>query len=253
MVLDLEREKQRAVAALAAGRTHVAQYSHPSGWIVRTHRAPIVKNSELSTSAYSHGAWRRELGLTLFAGQHLPGSLYGGNSLELYHAPSGLRISFCALEALRAWVSLDLEPVPHLAPHVPSPEWDYTFTTAYAGAVSVAPLGVGVPAQPDGRTFYARAAVDLASGEAKLRRPLCKCKGTNGRAPLLPTAAGEHPLRGSSALERPPVAGAPPEWEPTQARVDVDALLRACVAPPEFADSVDLVRRRGAPALELRS
>ena len=77
--IDLEAEKQKAVAALAAGRTHVAQYTHPSGWVVRTHRAPILKNSELTTSAYSQGAWRRELGLTLYAGQHLPGLLYGGN------------------------------------------------------------------------------------------------------------------------------------------------------------------------------
>ena len=101
-MIDLEAEKQRAVAALAAGRTHVARYSHPCGWIVRTHRAPILKNSELTTSLYSQGAWRRELGLTLYAGQHLPGLLFGGNSVEIQHEKSGLRISFCALEALRA-------------------------------------------------------------------------------------------------------------------------------------------------------
>jgi hypothetical protein len=169
---------QASVRSLAAGREHEAQHHAAGlGWVVRTRRAPIIKNSELVVSEYSQGAWRRELSLTLLAGQHLPSLLGGGSSLELQHEASGVRIGFCALEALRSWALLDLPPVPHLAPHAPPAEWDYTFTTSYAGSTTVAPLGTRMPAQPDVTSFYARPAVDLVSGKPRLRKPLCKCKG----------------------------------------------------------------------------
>ncbi|EOD28619.1 hypothetical protein EMIHUDRAFT_114135 [Emiliania huxleyi CCMP1516] len=183
----------------------------------------MLKNSELSASAYSQGAWRRELGLTLYAGQHLPGQLYGGNSLELYHPASGVRISFCALEALRSWAGLDCAPVPHLSPSAPLPAWDYTFTTAYPGAVAVAPPGAGVPSQPDGTTFYARAAVDLADGPARLRRPLCKCRGASGRPPLVPVS-DPHPL--ADCEPAPPSPPPPPRWRRAAEELDLASLLR---------------------------
>ena len=100
---------------LAAGRAHTTEH-HWGDWVVRVRRAPILKNSEYTTSEYSAGAWKRDLSLTLHAGQHLPGALFGGNSLELFHEASGTRLSFCALEALRCWALLDLEPVQHLSP-----------------------------------------------------------------------------------------------------------------------------------------
>jgi hypothetical protein len=51
-----------------------------------------------TVSRRSHVAWKRELSLTQHAGLELPEALYGGSSLELRHIPSGVRISFCALE-----------------------------------------------------------------------------------------------------------------------------------------------------------
>ena len=86
-------EAQRA--ALAAGNAHVKEHRWAGGWLVRTRQAPIVQSSEISMSDYSHGAWKRELGLTNVAGQSLPGYLFGGNALELVHEASGVRISFC--------------------------------------------------------------------------------------------------------------------------------------------------------------
>ena len=62
------------------------------------------------------------------------------------HEASGVRLSFCALEALRAWALLDEEPIQHLASSAKPHEWDYSFTTTYAGSLSVAGLGEGLPA-----------------------------------------------------------------------------------------------------------
>lgn len=206
-----------ATTSLASGREHVRTYRWPGGWTARVCRAPILKNSELTPSEYSTGAWRRELSLTLYAGQHLPGALYGGSSLELLHEASGVRISFHALEALRVWALLGLEPPPHLSPSAPAAEWDYSFTTDYVGATAVAPLGTGLPLQPDDASLYARPAADLASGRARLRKPLCKCRGVTGRKALIaptsqpaPTAppVGSHP-----AVDAPPP---PPPDAPSQ-------------------------------------
>ena len=152
-------------AALAAGNAHVKEHRWGGGWLVRTRQAPIVKSSEISMSDYSHGAWKRELGLTNVAGQSLPGYLFGGNALELVHEASGVRISFCALEALRSWVLEESAPVRHLSPLASPPEWDYTFTTAYPGSTTVAPVGT----QPDRTSFHSRPAVDLASGQVRTR------------------------------------------------------------------------------------
>ena len=89
---------------------HVSEYHWKAGgWVIRTRRAPILKNHKQSVSDDSHNAWRRELGLTRFAGQELPEYTYGGNSLELRHTASGVRLSFCALEAFRAWSLLEAE------------------------------------------------------------------------------------------------------------------------------------------------
>ena len=227
----------RAVAALAAGKTHVEEHRWTRGWLIRTQRAPIVKSSELSISEYSHGAWKRELGLTTVAGQSLPQCLFGGNSLELIHEASGVRISFCALEALRSWALLDHAAVPHLAPDAAAPEWEYTFTTAYPGATTIAP----VCTQPDGTSIYPRPAVDLASGQAQLRKPLCKCRGANGLAPLArlgvpsPLAGPPATARRADGVSSPP----PPEWQPTQERVDL-ARMMASGAAPQLVDTIAL-------------
>ena len=253
-----------AAAALARGEPYTAEH-RVCGWRVRTRHAPIIKNSELVVADYSQGAWRRELSLTLIAGQHLPALLAGGNSLELVHEASGVRISFCALEGLREWALLDLPPVPHLSPHAPSAAWEYTFTTTYPGATTMlpprAPAAMHLPPQPDQTSFYSRPAVDLASGTAKLRRPLCKCKGVNGRAALVTLAAPakqakppkspwpphvtlrEVPLSSPqpTAAEEPPPPPPPPAWRPTDEPLALEVRLRRA-SSPAFTDAVELWR-----------
>ena len=118
------------------------------GWTIRIKRAPILKNSDNSASDYSTGAWKRELSMTTIAGQSLPGATFGGNSLELLHEASGVRIHFNALEALRSWRLLDEPPIPHLSSTAEPTLWDYTFTTNYAGSTSTS--DEGSVASPDG-------------------------------------------------------------------------------------------------------
>eukprot|EP01050_Picozoa_sp_SAG11_P015167 SAG11_NODE_1939_length_4028_cov_1.658946_2_plen_249_part_00 len=144
--------------------------------------------------------------------------------MELRHRPSGIKISFCALEALRAWVLLDHPPIPHLNPKAASHGWDYTYTTAYCGATAVASFVQ--PPRPDGRTFYRLPASSGGGGPAapKLHAPLCQCAD---RTPL-------------AALALPPPCGAavlpsaPPPWRLSSERVDIGALLRANAAPLLF-------------------
>ena len=145
------------VAALARGGQHVTLHRW-NGWSIRLVRAPILKNSLLDSTDASHIGWKRELSLTIHAGQHLPEALYGRNSLEVQHESSGLRISFCALEAMRAWALLSAAPIPHLNPNALHHEWDYTFTTNYAGATDMAPLGSNLPRGPDSSSLYPRPA-----------------------------------------------------------------------------------------------
>ena len=83
----------------------------------------ILDTSRTSTAESSAARWGQELGLTRVINQDLP-LIYGANSLELVHV-SGVKISFCALDALRAWALLDLPPVPHRVKG-PLLEWDYT-------------------------------------------------------------------------------------------------------------------------------
>lgn len=129
-------------------------------------------------------------------------------------------------------------------------------------------------------TTVTRFQVDLASGEAKLRRPLCKCKGVNGRAALVtlcPKVSGSvgalAPLRssekGSSMLSSvlaqcstndakvSPVAAhvrvaapilaspaehkpPPPVWRRCVRALDLETLLRGAAPLPEFQDCVEL-------------
>ena len=215
-------------AALAAGNAHVKEHRWAGGWLVRTRQAPIVKSSEISMSDYSHGAWKRELGLTNVAGQSLPGYLFGGNALELVHEASGVRISFCALEALRSWVLEESAPVRHLSPLASPPEWDYTFTTAYPGSTTVAPVGT----QPDRTSFYSRPAVDLASGRVRTpctrpnaglartlaspepwpraRRGLGTASGTQAVTQPASRLVGIRASRGASHPRLPPPIPSPP-------------------------------------------
>ncbi|CAK0899353.1 unnamed protein product [Prorocentrum cordatum] len=87
-------------------------------------------------------------------------------------------------------------------------------------AVALAPLGAAAPARPDGGSIFPREALDLACGApraARLRNPLCQCRGTPrpfldrwGCRRVLPpggprTAAVRPP---DSRAEGPPLGGA---------------------------------------------
>ena len=204
-------------------------------WTFTSRKAPILNTNELF-------GLKRELGA--YQGQSLPEALYGHNSLDMVHEASGIRISFSALEALRAWASLDHPAVRvahawedtatrqhQIATTSPSMrfvryDYDYTFTTPYPGSTVVIVArnddggdggggggstdgqaanseedrkdadavkegiasGAVAPrtsTQPDTSSFLGRPATDLACGTAKLRKPLCKCRGTGGRVPLV--------------------------------------------------------------------
>ncbi|KAH8044761.1 hypothetical protein JL722_14546 [Aureococcus anophagefferens] len=139
---------------LASGKPAVRDYASPTcGWAVRCTKAPILSVAKRSLSSESHVAWKRELGLGAYGGMELPAALYGRSALELRHGASGVRLSFCALEALRALAALGAEPERHRNAAAPA-EWDWTFTTPYRGATAVADFGDGVPAEPDGASFY---------------------------------------------------------------------------------------------------
>ncbi|KAH8053463.1 hypothetical protein JL720_14670 [Aureococcus anophagefferens] len=144
---------------LASGKPAVRDYASPTcGWAVRCTKAPILSVAKRSLSSESHVAWKRELGLGAYGGMELPAALYGRSALELRHGASGVRLSFCALEALQ--------------PAAPA-EWDWTFTTPYRGATAVADFGDGVPAEPDGASFYDGG--DGGGGAAgRGARPACK-------------------------------------------------------------------------------
>ena len=227
-------------------------------------KAPIIGTSE-------RYAWKREL--SCFQGQDLPEALFGGSSLEIFHQASGLRLSFSALEALRSWASMDTPPVK--VRHAWSPtgpqaraaralEFDYTFTTSYRGSLAAVPeLGSGLPCSPDTSSLLRHAAVDLAKGTARLRKPLCKCRGVGGRVPfcgegsrsdgsrsqdsnaLRSSSSGEsvvkelhsstlRPLRPSRPL-RPP-----PAWIPiVGGSMDAEGALREA-GVPLFVDRVTL-------------
>ena len=218
---------------LASGKPAVRDYASPTcGWAVRCTKAPILSVAKRSLSSESHVAWKRELGLGAYGGMELPAALYGRSALELRHGASGVRLSFCALEALRAWAALGAEPARHRNAAAPA-EWDWTFTTPYRGATAVADFGDGVPAEPDGASFYDGGdGGGAAAGPAALRRPTCKC--VFGRKPLL---GGDE----AAAAAAPPAAPPPPPpWRATAEAVDIERLLAAHPAPPPFEDSVEL-------------
>ena len=64
-------------------------------------------------------------------------------------------------------------------------DFDYTFTNHYAGSVDVSSSpGAQLPRGPDMSSVVCRKALDVATGTARLRKPLCKCKGEGGRVPF---------------------------------------------------------------------
>eukprot|EP00536_Pseudo-nitzschia_multiseries_P014575 jgi/Psemu1/69152/estExt_Genemark1.C_7270019 len=169
----------------------------------------IYDSDPQSLKKKSHTAWKKELHLTRFSNQELPEALWGSNFLSLTYrrknisttrsetnsehsdcndnaqketvstaaitkrGDNGIRISFCALEALRTWALMDMDLeakdvdndgtknaivvaqphssnqplqihgidvrsrptiIPHKSGRIPD-AWDYTYTTNYSGSV----------------------------------------------------------------------------------------------------------------------
>jgi hypothetical protein len=169
--------------------------NHPC-WTVRHRKSSKIYDSDPHSLKIprSHNAWKNELMMTRFANQELPEALWGDSFLEISygqnnsennntgnktdnnskqnHRPRGVRISFCAMEALRTWALMDMDVerkkndgmgansnaksetstpnktskigkeegknlpkiIPHKSGRTPDP-WDYTYTTNYSGSV----------------------------------------------------------------------------------------------------------------------
>jgi len=163
------------------------------GWTFRTERSHILGTD-------GHYSWKREL--NCFQGQSLPDAIFHRNSLEIYHNETGVRIRFCALEALRGWASLDLDPVKaadassdhwrHRMKITPSVDYDYTYTTLYPGGTDMVlksddEEGTLNYLDADSSSFVAKRVINNSPqfGPARLRKPICKCKGDGGRAPFV--------------------------------------------------------------------
>ena len=76
--------------------------------------------------------------------------------------------------------------------------------------------------------------------QAKLRAPLCKCKGIGGRAAFINfscAATEAAPPASANLFEPAPVAT--PEWAPSSERVDIKALI-GTEPRPQFLDTVEL-------------
>jgi hypothetical protein len=169
--------------------------SSSSSWRIDSIRSSKIYDSDPHSlkEPNSHVAWKNELKLTRFANQELPEALWGSNCLILTHLNTGVRISFCALEALRTWTLMDEKPIiPHLSGRIPD-AWDYTYTTNYSGSIekttttveSAAAMASTVAAkQPNGTTQYAIRTSTTATTTTgpkmplvELRPPMCKCIG----------------------------------------------------------------------------
>ena len=150
-------------------------------WKIRYQKSSKIYDSDPHSLKIprSHNAWKKELMMTRFANQELPEALWGENFLELTYgnrgsnnegeSRCGLRISFCAMEALRTWALMDMQVgrrksddqkvksdrndkidankmdrphndsklptiIPHKSGRIPD-SWDYTYTTNYSGSV----------------------------------------------------------------------------------------------------------------------
>eukprot|EP00897_Mesotaenium_endlicherianum_P000722 jgi/Mesen1/10650/ME000009S10439 len=192
------------------------------GWIVETKKHPILSQQEVAQ-------FQNELQVA-----HLPEMVFGGSSLDLTHAATGVKISFNALDGLRGWVQEQLPPV-----HIPASalwkqkndqsvqsvqDYDYTFTTNYSGTVSATertPPGQVIGDEPSVPDVHVRSS-----------------PGTSRQAPAQPAqpaatvvavAAGAAAAAGSDEARnqaRPAGTGAaPPAWRETDDAVDL-ALLQ---------------------------
>ena len=118
-------------------------------WRVRAVKAPIVGDAAVEAAS-------RALGGVLT----LPEILFGDSGLTLTHLPSGVELSFRALDALEAWRREDLPPLRVTAAQqwqaarreeiarqqAAVIEYDWTYTTPYLGTTTVTATAAGAKA-----------------------------------------------------------------------------------------------------------
>ncbi|KAF3324027.1 TIP41-like protein [Carex littledalei] len=120
--------KAAGAEKLPDGRTGVRL----KGWHIESFNGPILNSSAVQQ-------WEETLKTT-----HLPEMVFGESSLILVHRPTGTKLHFNALDALKGWKEEALPPV-----EVPAAaqwkfrckpseqvvlDYDYTFTTPYCGS-----------------------------------------------------------------------------------------------------------------------
>ena len=163
-----------------------------STWRIDSIRSSKIFDSDPhSLKEKSHVAWKNELNLTRFANQELPEALWGSNWFGVTHLPTGVRISFCALEGLRVWTLMEEEGhddnnnnnhddvdalsiiIPHLSGRIPDP-WDYTYTTNYAGSVEriASNKEQSTCKTPDGQSLYSIKIAQCGSTYSSRRKVL---------------------------------------------------------------------------------
>eukprot|EP00898_Chlorokybus_atmophyticus_P004833 jgi/Chlat1/5350/Chrsp35S05280 len=236
------------------------------GWRVQTRKHPILNAEEIqrwaglrfappplaSTSNHQKpmllykciavDRWEAELGTS-----HMPEMVFGNSVLELVHEPSGIGIYFNALNALKAWRQENLPPVQVSV----AAEWqrtrktavkmivdyDYTFTTPYAGTVArfIEPQQDMARDLSDGTTAADDEVQSVA--EEVPTAVLAPTDATDGRVQghtTFPTADAQHDLHAPADWQRlrAVVSDACPEpsdtpsvqWEASDERIDMAAL-----------------------------
>jgi len=219
------------------------------GWTFRATRSHIL-------STEGHYSWKREL--SCFQGQSLPDALFYNNSLEIFHDSTGIRIRFCAMEALRAWASLELEPVKvsdarsrHWKNRVnitPSVEYDYTYTTLYPGGTDIIEqtrsnyINDLNYLKDNSSSFIAKKVIEKPEnlvGPARLRKPLCRCRGDGGRAPFFKKNIHVKVEEVSSSNDAfnphhdKKIIFAPPRWEENMnnGKVNIEGMIQKYPQP----------------------
>jgi len=149
---------------------------------------------------------------------------------------------------LRVWALLDEKPTPHLSGEKPD-DWDYTFTTTYAGSMKRGRV-TDSSIQPNGMSLYQSPADNLADGRVQLRQPLCKCVG--GRTPCAGIARSieneKKILNNNRSVQSMPKTNDSRDhlvfplpigsWVPTDETFDMEELLKTETVPLHYTQPV---------------
>lgn len=205
------------------------------GWSVRARTAPIISSTLMDQ-------YSEQLGGVLT----LPEILFGNSSLQLRHEASGVVLSFTALDALKQWKADNLAPLKvNVAREWQAArlheiekqqavvlEYDWTYTTSYAGSLSwCPPLFTNAALQPQQQQLGASDGMP-----AQQQQPEKQQSSVPGSA--VPST-NHHPASGGSSSSSVPVAAAAhcqtassssssralPQWQPSTRQIDRRMLM----------------------------